>query len=134
MASQFVLDGIKERLIARHVFKGLVVTAKLFKRRHRVRLIRKSALPLIRREPDELLRIAEWKRPQQNLVHHAENRDIGSNPESQDADRNNRERLIAFERAECIAQVLSQQIQPRQSARVTLLLLGLRYSSETSEG
>ena len=83
--------------------------------------------------PYEPLRIAKRQGPQQNGIHHAEDRDIGADAQGQDQHGHRCKATVAAQRAQRVPQVLQQDIERRQAARFAMPLLGLRNAAEARQ-
>ena len=99
----------------------------------RIGLRRKPASSRNTGNPHQLLRIMKRQWLQQNGIHDTENRDIRTNAKTENQDGNCREGWIASKRAECVAQVEPENVEPLESARLALLLLCLLHSSKPDE-
>src|ERR1700723_654501 len=67
-----------------------------------------------------MVRILERQLVNQQRVHHAKNRATRTNAQSRDQNRENRERLVAPQRAQRILHVLAQHFHERQSPAVSI--------------
>ena len=112
-ARQGVLSISEKRVVAGHALKGPIMALKFLVCRHRVRHAGKSSglaqagVQLsTRREPGELLGVREWQRPQQNCIHHAEDRGICADTQSQNQHCDDRKAAISPQCAKRIPKIL----------------------------
>jgi len=108
----------------------VVALLKLLRGIRRVGLRRLAGLGIFRHNPHQLSGVGKRKRAQQHRIDHAEHRDICPNPQPQDQDRNGRKRPVAAQRSKRKLQILHQDFQPRQTARLALPLPGLLHAAE----
>ncbi len=81
----------------------------------------------------KLLRIAKRKGAQQNGVHHAEDGDIRANAERENQDGDSRKSAVAPHGAKRKAQILHEHVEPRQPARLAMLLKRLLHPAELNQ-
>src|SRR5215467_7511512 len=77
--------------------------------------------------------IAKRQRSQHNRVHHAEDCDVCPYSKCKNQDGNNCEAKVALQHAEGKAQILPQDVDPRQTARLAMPLKGLLHSTKSNE-
>src|SRR5205823_4188802 len=109
------------------------IYAKLVEGIGRIRCTGETALGGRRGDPNQLLRIRKRKRLQQNGVHYAEYGDVGADGEGQDEHRDGGETAIAPQSAQCVTDVLPQNVKCHKPSRLPMSFPGLLNSADADE-
>jgi hypothetical protein len=85
-------------------------------------------------EEEQALRLVHRHGPEQNRVHEGDDRGIGADPDGERDNRHDGEAPRTQERAEGVADVAPEILQPRQRALIALPLDRLRHSAGAHAG